>query len=71
MATATLSLLLGVSTLPSNIIAPVPSIQPTLLGVLQGFNSQTLLSGDFWSVVFAFFFVDFFLTNGLLIAVAQ
>ncbi len=71
ITTALLSLGLGLTSLPDKIIAPVPSLEPLLLKVFEGFRSDVLLSGDFWTVVFAFFFIDFFDTSGVLIAVGQ
>ncbi len=71
LASIILGLTLGVCTLPSNIIAPIPSLEPILFGLFTELNSKALLSNDFWIVVFAFFFIDFFDTNGVLIAVGQ
>lgn len=71
LGSALLSLTLGVSSLPAAIIAPVPSLKPILFGAFEGLAPDVLLRSDFWAVVFAFFFIDFFDTSGVLIAVGQ
>ena len=71
LASALLSLALGVSAVPATIIAPVPSLKPILFGAFAGLGPDVLLRSDFWAVVFAFFFIDFFDTSGVLIAVGQ
>ena len=68
---AILALVLGVTSLPTQLIAPIPSLEPILLGLFQGFNFNMLFSGEFWVIVFSFFFVDFFDTSGTLIAISQ
>ena len=71
LGSALLSLGLGVSSLPTAIIAPVPSLKPIIFGAFQGLSLNVLLRSDFWAVIFAFFFIDFFDTSGVLIAVGQ
>lgn len=54
-------------TIPSSILAPVPSISE----IAFKFDFSKILTFNFWTVVFAFLFVDLFDTLGTLIGVSS
>ncbi|WP_307816419.1 NCS2 family permease [Nocardioides limicola] len=69
VATAVVAVLAGVASVPSGLVAPVPSLAPTFGAVFDGFGG--FFTTQMLVVVLTMLFVDFFDTSGTLIAVAN
>lgn len=69
--TSILGLVFGVVSMPSQVFQAVPSMAPIFGGLFSALSWDLLLDSEFWIIVFSFFFIDFFDTSGMLIAVGQ
>ncbi|MGL4374627.1 MAG: NCS2 family permease, partial [Turicibacter sp.] len=67
ISTAVIGMFLGVVSLPTQIFAPIPSLEPTFGALFEALPSIFTL--EMIPVIFAFLFVDFFDTAGTLISV--
>lgn len=65
--TTALAIPAGIAQMPTSIVSMPPSIAP----IFMKMDFSMLGSIEFWTIVFAFFFVDFFDTVGTLIGVAD
>ena len=69
IVTAVVGILLGVVALPTQIIAPIPSLKPTFGALFEALPS--IFTVEMIPVIFSFLFVDFFDTAGTLVAVGN
>ena len=67
--TAIVGIFLGVVELPTQIIAPIPSLEPTFGALFEAL--PTVFTAEMIPVIFSFLFVDFFDTAGTLMAVGS
>ena len=69
IVTAVVGIFLGVVDLPTQIIAPIPSLKPTFGALFEALPS--IFTVEMIPVIFSFLFVDFFDTAGTLMAVGS
>ena len=69
IVTAVVGIFLGVVDLPTQIIAPIPSLKPTFGALFEALPS--IFTAEMIPVIFSFLFVDFFDTAGTLMAVGS